>query len=340
MKKRLIGSYRCPVVHSSLSLGDNAEIDGENVIQGKLGAEGGRKYSVAQGIPDFIYPDELCDSEAGAKASYDSVAEKIYDAAVDWQFKAICESEDEVREGMLDSLRIGSGSRVLEVGCGTGRDSFRIARRLDESGTLYMQDLSPNMVFTCRERMAGYHEEMKFSCDLHYFVSNASYLPFPDGYFDAVFHFGGFNEFGEQKKAASEFARVTRDGGRVLFGDESVAPWLRGTEFDGIVTTNNAMFKHELPLDTLPEGAREVECKWVMGNCFYVISFTKGNGPPPLDLDLPHAGWRGGTMRTRYFGNLEGVTPEAKEAAIKAAKASGKSVHQWLDDLIRSASNA
>jgi hypothetical protein len=81
-----------------------------------------------------------------------------------------------------------------------------------------------------------------------------------------------------------------------------VAPWLRGTEFEGIVTTNNALFKAEAPLAALPESARDVTVRWIMGNCFYVIAFSKGDGPPPLNLDLPHKGWRGGTMRTRFFG--------------------------------------
>jgi hypothetical protein len=67
-----------------------------------------------------------------------------------------------------------------------------------------------------------------------------------------------------------------------------------------------------------------------------VIAFRKGDGPPPLDLDLPHQGWRGGTMRSRYFGQLEGVTPEAKALARQAAAKSGVSVHEWLDRLVRS----
>ena len=41
---------------------------------------------------------------------------------------------------------------------------------------------------------------------------------------------------------------VTRAGGRVLIGDEAVAPWLKGTEFEGIVTTNNPLFKADAPL--------------------------------------------------------------------------------------------
>ena len=41
-------------------------------------------------------------------------------------------------------------------------------------------------------------------------------------------------------------------------------------------------------------------------------------------------------MRTRYYGNLEGVSVKTKELAIKAAAKSGKSMHQWLDELVSS----
>ena len=67
------------------------------------------------------------------------------------------------------------------------------------------------------------------------------------------------------------------------------------------------------------------------------MAFAKGEGPPPLNLDLPHQGWRGGTMRSRYYGVLEGVTPEAKALARDAAAADGLSVHEWLDRLVRNA---
>jgi len=224
---------------------------------------------------------------------------------------------------------------VLEVGAGTGRDSFRIAKRLGPQGALFLQDLSPRMVFMCRQKMAAYTKKLDLACRQHVFVSNATYLPFPTSSFDAVFHFGGFNEFAQKRETLQEFARVTRKGGRILFGDEAVAPWLRGTEFEGIVTTNNPLFRHVAPLDCLPVGARDVCIRWIMGNCFYVISFRNDAGPPPLNLDLPHSGRRGGTMRTRYYGQLEGVSLEAKERAQAAAAKRGLSLHQWLDETVR-----
>ena len=266
---------------------------------------------------------------------YDHVADEIYDAALDWQFAALYEDENDVRESMVDMLELAPGAAVLEVGCGTGRDSFRLARRLDATGRLHMQDLSPGMVRACVRRMSDPAQSGTLSCAVDCSVSDALALPFPDEAFDAVFHFGGFNQFGDLKAGAAELTRVAKRGGRIVIGDEAVAPWLRGTQFAAIVTTNNALFEAEAPLTALPESARDVTVRWILGNCFYVIGFSKGDGPPPLNLDLPHKGWRGGTMRTRYFGRLEGVTPEAKVLAKEAASNAGISVHDWLDHLIK-----
>ena len=77
--------------------------------------------------------------------------------------------------------------------------------------------------------------------------------------------------------------------------------------------------------------------RWIIGNCFYLIDFRVGNGPPELDLDLPHKGRRGGTMRRRYYGMLEGVTPETKELARAVVEKRGCSMHEWLDRLVREA---
>jgi ubiquinone/menaquinone biosynthesis C-methylase UbiE len=318
-------NYRAPGTHSPLRPADrDTLVSAEDHV-----------FKIENGVADLLWPPQLSAIEAKTKSEYDRVAEQIYDAALEWQFAALYEDEERVRESMLDQLDLKPDFRVLEVGCGTGRDSYRIARRLDQRGELFLQDLSPGMVHTCVKRMGEYQREFNFSCQLSYSVSNATYLPFADDFFDAVFHFGGFNEFSDHRATAAEFARVVKPGGIVLFGDESVGPWLRGTEFEGIVVTNNPLFRHRLPIDVLPDCARDVNVRWIMGNCFYVITFRKGDGPPPLDLDLPHKGWRGGTLRSRYFGVMEGVSPEAKELARKAAAAAGVSVHEWLDGLVR-----
>lgn len=335
MNRASLAYYRCPADGSALSFVDAN--NGDPVQTGSLISAAGRRYAIDAGVPQLVHPERLSPIEQRTQAEYDHVAERIYDAALEWQFAAFREDENRIREGMIDLLGLQPGSRVLEVGCGTGRDSFRIARRLGPDGALFMQDLSPQMVTACLRNMTARASDTPFACALEYSVSNARHLPFPSGFFDAVFHFGGLNQFGDIPGSVAELTRVTTVGGAVVVGDEAVAPWLKGTEFEAIVTTNNALFKAEAPLAALPECARDVTVKWVLANCFYVIAFRKGEGPPPLDLDLKHQGWRGGSMRTRYFGQLEGVTVETKALVRAAAEASGLSVHEWLDRTLRDA---
>src|SRR5262249_34953051 len=274
-----IQHYRCPQSHSPLRL-VNAVRHGKAIHSGDLVSEEGRRFAIEARVPNLMWPPELSEIETRTKGEYDHVAETIYDTAVDWEFAAFYEDENKVRESMVDMVDPKPGHRILEVGCGTGRDSFRLARRLGPRGALFLQDLSPNMVHTCIRKMMQYDAEMHFQCALHYSISNATYLPFPPNFFDAVFHFGGCNQFSDRKRASAEFARVVKLGGIVLYGDESVAPWLRGTEFGGIVSTNNPLFRHELPLDSVPACARDVTVRWIIANCFYVITFRKGEGPP------------------------------------------------------------
>jgi len=308
---------------------------GDDVVSGELVSPDGHRYAIDRGVPNFLGAVELTPIEERTKAEYDHVADSIYDVAVNWQFTAFRVDENAVRESMVDMLDLKPGMRVLEVGCGTGRDSFRLARRLGAGGYLHMQDLSPGMVYAGVKKMQEYDREMHFICELDYSISSATALPFADNYFDAVFHFGGFNQFGDLMKGAAELTRVTKIGGRILYGDEAVAPWLKGTEFARIVTTNNALFDADAPLHTLPASARDVVVRWIINNCFYVIAFTKGEGVPELDLDMPHQGWRGGTMRSRYFGQLEGVTVETKQMVKEAAAHAGISIHAWLDQLLK-----
>jgi len=337
MKRELLQVYVCPVSHTPLTAAPDAPAESAELAEGELVSGSGRRYPLRQGVPVFAPADLLSREESETQVDYDASADQKYDAAVDWLFRSFYENEDEVRERMLDPLLLTPEARVLEIGCGTGRDSFRIARRLGARGRFFVQDLSEQMVLKTRERLEAERGRLGLDAEINYFVSTARLLPFPDGFFDAVFHFGGFNNFSEPKKTLGEITRVVKKGGRVVVGDESLPPWLEGTEFGEVIVTNNPLFKHKVPLASLPESAREVTVRWVLGGCFYLIDFKVGDGPPPADLDLPHKGWRGGTMRTRYYGRLEGVTPEAREMAIAAARARGVSVHEWLDSLVRSA---
>jgi ubiquinone/menaquinone biosynthesis C-methylase UbiE len=326
--------YRCPYTGASVAL-DAGQQSGKEVLSGALVA-GSRRYEIREGIPNLIsYADEELTAEESREYAYYQENSESYDKVMDWLFESFYEDEDRIREQMSDLLELKPGDRVLETGCGTCRDSIRIARRLGEEGEFFLQDLSPGMLAIGRERMRKVSAE-RAAPAMEFFVGNATRLPFPDGYFNAAFHFGGLNLFSDRALAMREMARVVKPGGKVVVGDESMAPWLRETTYGKILLNSNALYRYQVPIELVPEIARDVCLRWIIGQSFYVIDFRVGESEPRVDLDKPILGFRGGTHRSRYYGMLEGVTVETKEVAQRAARESAVSLHDWLDRAVRS----
>lgn len=336
MREVLVEAYRCPYTGERLSLRATKATDDHEVSEGSLVSESGLVYPVVNGMPHLVdHQRQTFSAEEERERVYYEATARSYDDVLDWLFRSFYEDESAVRSTMIDLLRIAPTHRVLETGAGTCRDTVRIAERLGPQGKLFAQDLSAAMLSIGRDRMEAEMPDGNAGLT-EYFVGDAARLPFPDGFFDSAYHFGGLNLFTDKKAALAEMARVVKIGGAVVIGDEGIAPWHRDTEYGAILMNSNRLYTFEPPLDVLPPSARRAGVRWLIGDAFYVIDFTVAEGHPKVDLDLPIKGRRGGTHRTRYFGALEGVTPEAKAMAAKAAEASGVSLHEWLDRAVRS----
>lgn len=327
MRAELVSYYRAPGSGQALTLQD-AVAAGDEVVSGSLIAPDGARFPIEAGMPNFIWPQSLGGREREAVSFYDGRAD-VYDHYLPLTFRTFGEKEEQVREAMADRLALKPGMTVLEIGAGTGRDSEVIARRLAGTGRLFCQDIARSMLERNRTRLAAAGQQAEFS------LANASSLPFPDRCFDAVFQFGGVGEFGDIAGFFREVVRVTRVGGRVVVGDESMPPWLRKTTFAKTLTLTNAQFDAPLPLEHMPIEARQVNLRWIIGGTFYLLDFTVGEGEPSADFDFPIPGVRGGTYRTRYLGQLEGVKPETKALAMQAREKLGVSLHDWLDAIVR-----
>ena len=293
MKRTSAEIYRCPYSLKELTL-TVARAEADGVTEGCLNARDGRSYPITGGIPDLTFPEKLEASDAEFHDKYECGAEQ-YDAGLDWLFKSFYEDEQTVRTTMIDLLNLKPGMRVLEIGCGTGKDSIIIAKGLSGAGQLFLLEISRNMLEICRAKLAD------SSVQIEFLLGNASHLPFPDRYFDAVFHFGGLNTFSEKKRALDEMTRVARIGAEVVVGDEGVPPWLREKLIGKILINANPLYRHQLPLEDLPECVRNVQVRWILGNAFYLISYQVGEGAPKVDLDLPIPG-KGDSLRSRYYG--------------------------------------
>jgi SAM-dependent methyltransferase len=332
MRKETANALVCPKTRKPLNLIEAVTDPAGHVISGVLVTNTGEQYPIVNGIPRTLpdIPPQI--AEVAKSREYYATVGDTYDEGMDWLFKSFYSDERTTRERMIDLLEVKPGSRVLETGAGTCRDSSAIAARIGSDGKLFATDLSPEMLEVGRRRI-----EKLDAVEL--VAADATRLPFSDGYFDAAYHFGGLNLFSDRAAGLLEMARVVRWGGKVVVGDEGLAPWLRHTEYGRILVNSNRLYEHTPPLKLIPACANEVRLSWLLGNSFYLIDFRVGD-PPRVDLDLPIPGPRGGTHRTRYFGALEGVTSEAKAAAQKAARRENLSLHAWLDKVIRDATSA
>ena len=316
-------AYRCPRPGCSLA----------QLTQGAQGlaCPNGHVFPFAPGtdVPVFDMAPEDTNEYAYAQA-----AEK-HDNALRWVFATFQTDEPSLRESLVERLQLRKGDRVLITGAGTGNDLPYLARRLGGSGEIYAQDIAQQMLLAGVERYRA--EVERTGTKLHFSVSDATNLPFADAHFDAAYHFGGINLFSDIRGGMAEMNRVVKDGGKVVIGDEGVGPWLKETEIGRILIRNNALYDFDLPLALLPETVRSPKVSWELSNTFYVIEFSACSEPLPIDIDVPHVGVRGGTMRTRYFGQLEGVDPDLRDRAYAEAARRGVSRVEYLESLLRSA---
>jgi len=300
-----------------------------------LQRDDGKLYPYLQNDGNNVIPDFVDNyNSLFEQQNYNSPdASKIYRNFLDWLFLSFNQDENVFRQNLIYHLKANVGDKILVTGCGLGEDLQIIANIIGSKGVLCAQDLSKEMVLEAQKNFSK-------NCNIltpNFSVSDAMSLPFSNRFFDAVFHFGGINLFGDMRNAIQEMTRVTKIGGRIVFGDEGIAPWLRNTEYAKIAVCNNKLWEFEVPLSYLPINCINVNCSWVLGNCFYVIDFEVSEVEPFMNIDIPHEGYRGGTARSRYFGQLEGVMPETKEKIISLAKKENISVHEWLEKVLNKA---
>ena len=103
---------------------------------------------------------------------------------------------------LLDRTGVGRGTRVLDVGCGTGSLS---ALAVERGAIVSAVDAEPSMVAATRSRVPAADAR----------EGSLPTLPYPDGWFDVVLGNFVINHVDRPALAVAELKRVTRPGGRI-----------------------------------------------------------------------------------------------------------------------------
>ena len=144
-------------------------------------------------------------SKAESKAAYDRMS-KWYDLLVGG-------SEKKFREAGFENLDAREGEVILELGFGTGHCISAIAKAVGDSGKVYGIDISEGMMGITSGRLAkaGLSERAELTC------RDATALPYPDNFFDAVFMSFTLELFDTPviPVVLQQCKRVLKDGGRI-----------------------------------------------------------------------------------------------------------------------------
>jgi ubiquinone/menaquinone biosynthesis C-methylase UbiE len=113
----------------------------------------------------------------------------------------------------LGGVSLGPYDRALEIGAGTGYFSLNLL----QAGVVreaVATDISPGMLATLKANAA------RLGLDVHTRVADAEALPFEDETFDLVFGHAVLHHLPDLEQAFSEFHRVLRPGGTLVFAGE------------------------------------------------------------------------------------------------------------------------
>ncbi|MGD0831141.1 MAG: methyltransferase domain-containing protein [Terracidiphilus sp.] len=232
----------------------------------ELVSKSGEHFSIRDGIPVFLKPEDL----SGDNGKYNQLYQTIAGFYDDTQRVAAAIKGMDLDSYFLASmslLEVRPGDSVLETSVGTGLNFKYLPSGVKLAGL----DLSPEMLANCQRNLRRW----KMEADLY--LGNAESLPFADSSFDVVFHAGGINFFNDRAKAIREMIRVAKPGRLLLITDET-EEYVKST-YEKIPYTSSFFGDRKkvvtTPIDLVPPEMEEIHLEMIKQDQFYVITFRK-----------------------------------------------------------------
>ena len=142
-----------------------------------------------------------------------------------------------------DDLESLHGKSMLDVGCGSGRETAELWLKLKGNIHIVAIDPVPSLLELATKNFEDTlqqtdpaHPPLTADNTPRFELASATHLPFEDNTFDAAFHSLVLHWTPDPRKAVSEIVRVLKPGG-LVFGTQGTKPHLN-PYFDIVIRTN------------------------------------------------------------------------------------------------------
>jgi ubiquinone/menaquinone biosynthesis C-methylase UbiE len=146
--------------------------------------------------------------EPTAKELYPSTFSRVAQAYKQRLDEVMARGESRGRAAVIDWVDPKPGKRILDLACGPGTLTYRLARDVLPEGEVVGIDLAPGMIELARR-------EAPPGLPLRFELMDMEDLRFPDGYFDAAACGHGLSFVPDLLKALTEARRVIKAGARM-----------------------------------------------------------------------------------------------------------------------------
>jgi ubiquinone/menaquinone biosynthesis C-methylase UbiE len=113
-------------------------------------------------------------------------------------------------DAVMDALGVADGSSVADIGAGGGWFTVRLARRVGPNGTVYAQDVQPQMLEAIRRRV-----EREGLRNVRTVKGDAANPHLPPSSVDAIIIVDAYHEFENPVALLGHLARALKPGGRL-----------------------------------------------------------------------------------------------------------------------------
>ncbi len=138
------------------------------------------------------------------------IAPVMSSGGADWLERRAREMEENP-EGALDAVGIKPGMTVADVGAGIGYMTLRVAKRVGPSGTVYANDIQPEMLSQLQNNAAS----AKLS-NIRTVLGTSTDSKLPAGQMDLILLVDVYHEFSQPQKMLRSLREALKPDGRLV----------------------------------------------------------------------------------------------------------------------------